>query len=133
MLILFVSDNDLRSLLAEAIARKLSRLALINADIRSCTLERVEKVPEVFYKVLEEKGYPVEETSPHILQEVPYEEADVLITLSPLARDTCPYVHTHKRREHWNVEDFDPEDPQGVRRAVDQMEEKVKTLFKLSG
>ncbi len=132
MLMLFVSDNDPRSLLTEAVARKLSRLALINVDIMSCTVERMGELPKVFYQVLKERGYPAEDLILRTLQEVPYEKADVLITLSPSARDACPYVQTHKRREHWNIEEFNPTDLRSVNRAVDQMEERVRALFKLS-
>ncbi len=132
MLILFVSDNDLRSLLAEAIAKKLSRLALINADVLSCTLEGVGEIPETFYQALSEKGYTVEGLTPRTIEEVPYEKVDILITLSPMARDSCPYIQTHKRREHWNIEDVNPTDLPSLKQTIGQIEEKIKTLFKLT-
>ena len=127
-----MSGKDVKGLLAEAIAKKLSKLALLNIDVLSCTLEPLNEIPDALYRVLEEKGYPTVGIKPRTLEEIPYEEVDILITLSPQARDNCPYVQTHKRREHWNIEDVESNDLNTLRRLRDQIEDSIRALLKLS-
>jgi arsenate reductase len=133
MKLCFISTGGaVRGAMAQAIARKLSRDALLNLDIYSAGVEPLSYTPQEVIQVLEEKGYPVEGITPKGLQEIPYEDADIIITLSPEARDRCPYTQTHKRREHWVLEEVkNSSDLQVLRKLRDQIEENVSSLFKI--
>lgn len=133
MKLCFISTGGaVRGVMAQAIARKLSRDALLNLDIYSAGVEPLPDVPQEVIQVLEEKGYPTEGITPKGLQEIPYEEMDIIITLSPEARDRCPYMQNHKRREHWVLEEVkDSRDLQVLRKLRDQIEESVSSLFKI--
>ncbi|SNZ14164.1 low molecular weight phosphatase family protein [Hydrogenobacter hydrogenophilus] len=133
MKLCFVSTGGaVRGVMAQAIARKLSRDALLNLDIYSAGVEPLSDVPQEVIQVLKEKGYPTEGIKPKGIEEIPYEEMDIIITLSPEARDRCPYVPTHKRREHWVLEEIkDTSDLNALRKLRDQIEENVNSLFKI--
>lgn len=101
-------------------------------EILSAGVEPLQEVPKQVIDVLEEKGYSVEEIKPRSLKDVFYEDADIIITLSTEARDKSPYMHAHKRREHWVLEEIkDVSDLQALRKLRDQIEENVVSLFKI--
>lgn len=133
MKVAFISTrNSVRSIIAEAVARKLSRLALIAPEIYSAGVEPSKEVPTEVIEMLQQRGYEVQNLYPKGLSAIPYESIDVLITMSPEARDACPYSISHKRREHWVVDE-----PKALRReelvkVFEQIEELVKKLFKIS-
>lgn len=131
MLILFASGDDVKSVMAESIAKKLSRIALLNVEILSFNLKKPSIIPELVFNVLEEKGYLVENLEIRTMEDVPYDEADILITLSLSARDNCPYIKDHKRREHWNIDEITSMDLSTLKRIRDQIESNVEDLFKL--
>lgn len=132
MLILFASGKDVKSLLAESIAKKVSRIALLNVEILSFNLEKLDVVPEMVFDVLKEKEYPVKNLVVRTLKEVPYREADILVTLATSARDNCPYMESHKRREHWNIDELSSVDLTTLRRIRDQIESNMENLFRLT-
>ncbi len=133
MKIAFISTkNAVRSIIAEAVAKKLSKLALISPEIYSCGVEPAKEVPAEVNKVLQERGYHTHDLKPKALYDIPYEEIDVLITVSPEARDACPYSMSHKRREHWVVEEPKTLQREDLIKVVEQIEELVKKLFKIS-
>ncbi|MEZ0361407.1 MAG: low molecular weight phosphatase family protein [Hydrogenobacter sp.] len=133
MRLCFISTGGaIRGVIAEAIAKKMSKEALLNMEIFSAGVEPLQEVPKQVIDVLEEKGYSVEEIKPRSLEDVSYEDADIIITLSTEARDKSPYMHTHKRREHWVLEEIkDVSDLQALRKLRDQIEENVVSLFKI--
>ncbi|WP_340695324.1 low molecular weight phosphatase family protein [Hydrogenobacter thermophilus] len=133
MRLCFISTGGaIRGVIAEAIAKKMSKEALLNMEIFSAGVEPLQEVPKQVIDVLEEKGYSVEEIKPRSLEDVSYEDADIIITLSTEARDKSPYMHTHKRREHWILEEIkDVSDLQALRKLRDQIEENVVSLFKI--
>lgn len=132
MLILFASGRDVKSILAESIAKKVSRIVLLNIDILSFNLEKPDSVPDLVFDVLIEKGYPVDNLVVRSIRDVPYNKADILITLSASARDGCQYVSNHKRREHWNIDEITSIDLTTLRLIRDQIETNVENLFKLT-
>lgn len=133
MRLCFISTGGaIRGVIAEAIAKKMSKEVLINMEILSAGVEPLQEVPKQVIDVLEEKGYSVEEIKPRSLKDVFYEDADIIITLSTEARDKSPYMHAHKRREHWVLEEIkDVSDLQALRKLRDQIEENVVSLFKI--
>ncbi|MFN7064830.1 MAG: low molecular weight phosphatase family protein [Aquificaceae bacterium] len=133
MRIAFMSThNAVRSLIAEAVARKVSKLALLSPDIYSAGVEPDRDVPKGLLQLLQERGYPTEGLYPKNLSAIPYEDIDILITLSPEARDGCPYSESHLRREHWPIEEVASLKKEELLKTLDQIEKHVKELFKIS-
>lgn len=133
MKIAFISTrNAIRSIVAEAVARKISKLGLLSPEIYSAGVEPAESVPQEVIEVLSERGYSTENLYSKPVSSINYDNMDILITLSPEARDACPYSINHKRREHWVIEE-----PKSLRREevlslVEQVESLLKELFKIS-
>ncbi len=133
MKIAFISTkNAVRSIMAEAVARKLSRLALLSLEIYSAGVEPAQRVPEEIVAILKEKGYPTEKLYPKPVESIPYDQVDVLITLSPEARDMCPYSEKHMRREHWVLEEPTSMRIEELSKLLEQLENLIKTLFRIS-
>lgn len=133
MKIAFISTkNAVRSIMAEAVARKLSRLALLTPEIYSAGVEPAQEVWEEVIALLKEKGYPTENLRPKGVDSIPYDQVDVLITLSPEARDRCPYSEGHMRREHWVLEEPSSMKREELSRLLEQIENLVRNLFKIS-
>ncbi|MFN3472214.1 MAG: low molecular weight phosphatase family protein [Aquificaceae bacterium] len=133
MKIAFVSThNAVRSIMAESVARKMSRLALLSPEIYSAGVEPAREAPEEVLRLLQEKGYSVENLYPKSLEDIPYNKIDILITLSPEARDNCPYSISHMRREHWVVEDVKLMKEENLLKTLSQIEELVKALFRIN-
>ncbi len=133
MKIAFISTkNAVRSIMAEAIARKLSRLALLTPEIYSAGVEPAQEVSEKVIALLKEKGYPTENLRPKGVESIPYDQVDVLITLSSEARDRCPYSEKHMRREHWVLEEPSSMTREELSKLLEQLENLIKTLFRIS-
>jgi len=133
MKIAFISThNAIRSIMAESVARKMSKLALLSPEIYSAGVETAKEVPEEVLKLLQEKGYPIENLYAKSLKDIPYDKIDILITLSPEARDNCPYSVSHMRREHWVVEEVKLIRREELLKTLEQIEDLVKTLFKIN-
>lgn len=132
MKIAFVSThNAVRSIMAEAVARKISRLALLLPEIFSAGVEPAKEVPQEVLQVLKEKGYPTDNLYPKSIKDIPYDEVNLLITLSPEARDNCPYSERHVRREHWNVEEVKSLRKEELIKTLEHIEELIRDLFRL--
>ncbi len=133
MKIAFISTkNAVRSIMAEAVARKLSRLALLTSEIYSAGVEPAQEVSEEVIALLKEKGYPTENLRPKGVDSIPYDQVDVLITLSSEARDRCPYSEKHMRREHWVLEEPSSMTREELSKLLEQLENLIKTLFRIS-
>ncbi len=133
MKIAFISTkNAVRSIMAEAVARKLSRLALLTPEIYSAGVEQAQEVSEKVIALLKEKGYPTENLRPKGVDSIPYDQVDVLITLSSEARDRCPYSEGHMRREHWVLEEPSSMKREELSRLLEQIENLVRNLFRIS-
>ncbi len=133
MKIAFISTkNAVRSIMAEAVARKLSKLALLSLEIYSAGVEPAKRVPEEVIALLREKGYPTEKLYPKPVEKIPYDQVDVLITLSSEARDRCPYSERHMRREHWVLEEASSMTKEELSKLLEQLESLIKNLFRIS-
>lgn len=133
MRIAFVSTrNAIRSIMAESVARKVSRLALLSPEIYSAGVQPAQSVPQEVIQVLKEKDYPVENLYSKGLEDIPYNRLHILITMSPEARDHCPYSEKHMRREHWVLEEPESLKREELLKLLQQIESLVKALFKIS-
>ncbi len=131
MKIAFVSrGNAVRSIFAEVIAKELIRQAGLRADIYSAGVSPDKEVHPYTIQVLTQRGFPAEGLKPKSIDGIPYEELDLLITIGNEAKEKCAFVHSHKRREVWLI-DEPPEALEAFRRVMDDVEQSVRSLLKL--
>jgi arsenate reductase len=75
--------------------------------------------------VLAERGLPVGDHVPTLLDDGLVRDADVVVTMG--CGETCP-VHPGKRYEDWPVDDPAGQDEATVRRIVDDIDARVREL-----
>lgn len=123
--------NAVRSIMAEAVAKKLLPEVGIKAEVFSAGVEPEDEVHPLTLKVLDEKGYPTKGLFPKPLEKIPYRKVDVLIVMCNEARERCEFVLNHKRRENWVIDE-----PYGgvesFRKVLGSVEEHLRELLKLS-
>ena len=83
-------------------------------------------VNPVITQVLAERGIDTSRETPTLLDTDVVQEADIVITMG--CGETCPYV-PGKRYEDWQVDDPAGQDVQTVRRIVDDIDDRVRTLL----
>ena len=115
--------NSGRSVAAAALLRQ---YADGRVDVRSAGSDPGSEVNPVVAQVLAERGLPVTDHVPTKLEYGLVEAADVVVTMS--CGETCPYV-PGKRYEDWPVDDPKGQDLDTVRRIVDDLETRVRTLL----
>lgn len=128
----FVSRFGLiRALSAESIFRKYAKLGLISAEVYSAGVEECDKSCDALVEVLLELGFEVDGLKVRHIEEIPYDRLDILITLAPEARDRCPYLQSHKRREHWNVDEVSILSRDNIKKTIKSIEANVKNLLRI--
>ncbi len=115
--------NSGRSVASAALLR---HYAGDRVDVRSAGSEPGPAVNPVIAQVLAERGLPVTDHIPTKLGHDLVEAADVVVTMS--CGETCPYV-PGKRYEDWAVDDPKGQDPDTVRRIVDDLDAHVRALL----
>jgi protein-tyrosine-phosphatase len=130
--ILFLcQDNATSSQMAEAIAR---RLAPPETKIFSAGVSPAEIPPQVA-AVLREVGINIAEQKPKGLSDVPLEEIDLAITLSPEIKENCPGLPQRTKVVHWSLPDTkNARGGDAAMNAVfrymrDEIDKKVAALF----
>jgi arsenate reductase len=82
-----------------------------------------------------EDGIDISSHHPTSLEEIPFSELDLVITLCGDAKETCPYAPS-QRREHWGLPD--PAKAEGTeeeklmvfRKVRDEIKARVEDLFR---
>jgi len=115
--------NSGRSVAAQALARHYGGDAV---EVRSAGSEPGSGVNPVVAQVLAERGLVVDDHTPTKLDWDLVQESDVVITMG--CGETCP-VFPGKRYEDWPVDDPAGQDPDVVRRTVDDIDSRVKELL----
>ena len=115
--------NSGRSVAAETLTRHHAAGAV---EVPSAGSEPGSAVNPVVAQVLDERGLPVGEHIPSTLDHGLVESADVVITMG--CGETCP-VFPGKRYEDWPVDDHAGQDLPAVRRIVDDIDHRVRTLL----
>jgi arsenate reductase len=115
--------NSGRSVAAEVLAR---HHAGDRIEVRSAGSEPGAGVNPVVAQVLAERGLPVGEHVPTVLDADLVQAADVVVTMG--CGETCP-VFPGKRYEDWPVDDPAGQDLQTVRRIVDDVDVRVRELL----
>ncbi len=101
-LVLFLCvHNSARSQMAEGFARA---LAPSGTGIWSAGTV-VSRVHPVAIDVMRESGIDISEQRSKSLEDVPWREADTVVTLCGEASEACPAVSSNVRRLHWALPD----------------------------
>ena len=114
--------NSGRSVAAQVLARHYGGDSI---DVRSAGSEPGSSVNPAVAQVLAERGLPVTDHTPTLLDRDLAEDADVIITMG--CGETCP-VFPGKRYEDWQVDDPAGQDVETVRRIVDDVDARVRRL-----
>jgi arsenate reductase len=93
---------------------------------RSAGSEPSATVNPVVAQVLAERGISVEREEPTLLDVDAVAEADVVVTMG--CGETCPYV-PGKSYQDWPVDDPAGQDLDTVRRIVDDIDQRVRSLL----
>jgi arsenate reductase len=115
--------NSGRSVAARALARHHAGDAVL---VFSAGSEPGAGVDPTVARVLAERGLPVADHVPTRLGEDLVEAADVVVTMG--CGESCP-VLPGKRYEDWPVDDPAGRDADAVRRIVDDIDARVRTLL----
>jgi arsenate reductase len=115
--------NSGRSVAAEVLARHYGGGAV---RVRSGGSEPGPGVNPVVAEVLAERGLPVTAHTPTKLEADLVEGADVVVTMG--CGETCP-VFPGTRYEDWPVDDPKGQDVETVRRIVDDIDARARTLL----
>jgi arsenate reductase len=115
--------NSGRSVAAQALTRHYAGDAV---QVRSAGSEPGTGVDPVVARVLAERGLPVADHVPTRLDDGLVEAADVVVTMG--CGETCP-VFPGTRYEDWPVDDPSGQDADTVRRIVDDIDTRVRTLL----
>ncbi len=123
--------NAVRSLMAEAVARKLFREALLNADVYSAGVEPDKEVKPEVLEILQRKGYPTEGLKPKSIEDIPFEKLDLVVVVCNEAKEKVPFVLSHKRRENWGIELPSTLNAGTLSKVLEGVENNVRALLKL--
>ena len=115
--------NSGRSVAAQVLAR---HHAGDRVAVRSAGSEPGTGVNPVVAQVLAERGLPVTDHVPALLDRDLVAASDVIVTMG--CGETCP-VFPGKRYEDWPVEDPAGQDVDAVRRIVDDIDARVRRLL----
>jgi len=115
--------NSGRSVAAQVLARHYAGDAV---EVRSAGSEPGSGVNPVVAQVLAERGLPVADHTPALLDADLVQAADVVITMG--CGETCP-VFPATRYEDWPVDDPAGQDPETVGRIVDDIDARVRKLL----
>lgn len=115
--------NSGRSVAAQALTRHYAGDAV---EVRSAGSEPGAGVNPAVAQVLAERGLPVTDHVPARLDYDLVEAADVVVTMG--CGETCP-VFPGKRYEDWPVDDPAGQDLETVRRIIDGIDARVRSLL----
>ena len=115
--------NSGRSVAAQVLTRHYAGDAV---DVRSAGSEPGSTVNPVVAEVLAERGLPVDDHRPTLLDRDLVAASDVVVTMG--CGETCP-VFPGKRYEDWLVDDPAGQDLETVRRIVADIDGRVRRLL----
>jgi arsenate reductase len=115
--------NSGRSFAAQVLARHYGGAEI---EVRSAGSEPGDHVNPVVAKVLAERGHPVADHTPTLLDRDLVQASDIVITMG--CGETCP-IFPGKRYEDWPVDDPAGQDVETVRRIIDDIDSRVRELI----
>jgi len=126
----FVCDkHSNRNIIAKALTVKILKELGLKAEVFSASLEPDKEIEPLTLELLKERGLDYNFKN-NTLEDIPYEELDVLVVMCDKLDKTCPYIISHKRRETWLVEEPYPLTKEELKKIIDKIEKLLKELFK---
>ena len=129
------TGNSARSQIAEAYAKYFAKLYGKHVEIYSAGSQPAERVNPYAIRVMEEEGIDMSDHYPKSIEDIPYQELDVVITLCGDAKETCPVV-PGARMEHWGLPDpakyegSEEEKLEFFRKVRNEIKRRVEELIK---
>jgi Protein-tyrosine-phosphatase len=129
------TGNSARSQMAEAYGKYFAKLYGKQVEIYSAGSQPAERVNPYAIRVMEEEGIDMSSHYPKSIEDIPYQELDVVITLCGDAKETCPVV-PRARMEHWGLPDpakyegSEEEKLEFFRKIRDEIKRRVEELIK---
>ncbi|MCS7284752.1 MAG: arsenate reductase ArsC [Hydrogenobacter thermophilus] len=129
------TGNSARSQMAEGYAKYFAKLYGKDVEIYSAGSNPADRVNPLAIEVMEEEGIDISLNYPKPIEDIPYQQLDIVITLCGDAAETCPAV-VGARTEHWNlpdpakVEGSHEEKLEFFRRIRDEIKLRVEKLIK---
>jgi arsenate reductase len=96
------TGNSARSQISEALLRHIGGEMF---EVRSAGTQPQSEVNPFALEVLKEKGIPIDELYPKLVNEFVNEKFDLVVTVCDSAKQTCPTFPGAKRLDHWSLED----------------------------
>jgi len=98
------TGNSARSQMAEGFARYFASLYKKEVEIYSAGTNPEKRVHPLAVEVMNETGIKISHQKPKSLEEIPYRELDLIITLCGSPGEICPAIPGRKT-EHWDLPD----------------------------
>ncbi len=133
------TGNSARSQIAEGYAKHFARFTNIKVEVFSAGSNPAGYVHPLAVKVMQEDFIDISKQWSKSLEDIPYNELDIVITLCGDAAESCPHVPS-AYTEHWDIPDpakisgSEDERIAFFRKVRDEIKKKVQELFaSLSG
>ena len=129
------TGNSARSQIAEGFAKHFAKLYNKHLEIYSAGSNPASSVNPLAIKVMAEVGIDISSQHPKSLQDIPYGELDLVITLCDDAAESCPFVPGAKR-EHWSLPDpakaegSEEERLEFFRKIRDELRKRIEKLIR---
>ncbi len=98
------TGNSARSQMAEAFAKEIAKRIGLKLEIYSAGSNPAKEINPFAIEVMKEKNIDLSGQRPKGLEEIPYEDLDIVITLCDSARQSCPILPA-QRHIHWDLPD----------------------------
>ncbi len=127
----FICDkHSNRDVLAEGLAIKFSKDVGLKAEVYGASLNPDKEINQHVLDLLKEQGVSISNPKPKSLEDIPYEELDVIIMICDKVEDVCPFTVSHIRRETWIVEEPVDISIEKLRYTMLKLEQLIKALFR---
>ncbi|WP_448587321.1 arsenate reductase ArsC [Thermocrinis sp.] len=136
MKIAFVcTGNSARSQMAEGYAKYFAKMYGKDLEVYSAGSNPAQCVNPLAVRVMQEENTDISSHHPKSIEDIPYRELDVVITLCDDAVENCPLI-PGARREHWGLPD--PAKMEGseeerlafFRKVRDEVKRRVEALIR---
>lgn len=98
------TGNSARSQMAEAFAKRMGESLSLKLEVYSAGSNPAREINPFAIEVMREKGIDISSQKPKSLEDIPYENIDLVITLCDSARQSCPLLPAQKYI-HWDLPD----------------------------
>jgi arsenate reductase len=129
------TGNSARSQMAEGFAKYFAKIYNKNIEIYSAGSNPTGYVHPLAIEVMKEISIDISNQYSKSINEIPYKELNLVITVCGDAKETCPVIPGIKR-EHWEIPDpvkfegLEEEKLNYFRKIRDEIKERVERLIR---